>query len=204
MPKVDIDYSKSIIYKLCSNNPEIKEVYIGSTTNFTQRKNRHKVSCNSENCVKFNYPVYKYIRDNGGWDTWSMIMIKEYPCENKLKLLKKERKYIEKYGGSLNRQIPSRTKKEYAEDNKDHLRQYHSDYYEDNKDHILHNRQLYCEKNKEKIKNCLKSTLLKYKEKYKARKQIKCICECGKTYTKQCEARHRRSMKHLNFINNNK
>ena len=42
MPKVKADYSNTIIYKLCCNDPSITEIYIGHTTNFTQRKNRHK------------------------------------------------------------------------------------------------------------------------------------------------------------------
>jgi predicted GIY-YIG superfamily endonuclease len=42
MPKVPIDYSKGFIYKLCCLDVNIKEIYIGSSTNFKQRKRHHK------------------------------------------------------------------------------------------------------------------------------------------------------------------
>jgi predicted GIY-YIG superfamily endonuclease len=41
------DYAKTIIYKLINYDyPEL--VYVGSTTNFTKRKQKHKVSCLNE------------------------------------------------------------------------------------------------------------------------------------------------------------
>ena len=109
MPK-NIDYQKSLIYKIVCNDTKIKNIYIGSTTNFKQRKSAHKISCNSVNC---RY-VYKVIRDNGGWNNWSMILIDYTPCNTKLELLKIEREYIEKEDSDLllNKLIPTRTKLE--------------------------------------------------------------------------------------------
>ena len=57
-----VKYDESSIYKLCCKNPEIKEEYVGSTTNFTRRKTEHKGTCNNENGKKFNIPVYVFIR----------------------------------------------------------------------------------------------------------------------------------------------
>ena len=48
MPKKEIDYSKTIIYKIVCNDLNIKDCYIGSTTSFTKRKNRHKSNCNNK------------------------------------------------------------------------------------------------------------------------------------------------------------
>jgi len=45
MPRLPINYSKTSIYKLCCNDTSITECYIGHTTNFTKRKQRHKYSC---------------------------------------------------------------------------------------------------------------------------------------------------------------
>ena len=45
MPKLSIDYSNSIIYKLCCRDVNVKEIYVGSTTNFRARKNQHKSCC---------------------------------------------------------------------------------------------------------------------------------------------------------------
>lgn len=113
MPKKDINYSNTIIYKLCCKNPEIKDIYVGHTTDFRRRKWQHKSHCNNEHSEKYNFNVYKFIRDNGNWDNWDMIMIEEYPCENKLQAERKERQYIENLNANLNYVIPSRTKGEY-------------------------------------------------------------------------------------------
>jgi hypothetical protein len=36
MPKVDMDYLKTTIYKIVCNDVNVKELYVGSTTNFIQ------------------------------------------------------------------------------------------------------------------------------------------------------------------------
>jgi len=36
MPKTQMDYSHTIMYKICSKNALITETYIGHTTNFIQ------------------------------------------------------------------------------------------------------------------------------------------------------------------------
>ena len=51
MPKVEIDYSKTIIYKLCCKDINITDIYVGHTTNFIKRKNEHKSDCNNPNNV---------------------------------------------------------------------------------------------------------------------------------------------------------
>ena len=80
MPKVPIDYSKGFIYKLCCLDVSVKEIYIGSSTNFKQRKIKHKSDCNKEKTC--NRYVYKFIRDNGGWENWTMSIIEEFSCNN--------------------------------------------------------------------------------------------------------------------------
>ena len=49
MPRLPIDYSNAVIYKLSCKDKSITEIYIGSTTHFTNRKNQHKTSCNNSN-----------------------------------------------------------------------------------------------------------------------------------------------------------
>ena len=58
-----------------------------------------------------------------------MILIETMKCESKLDAEKKERDYIENLNSTLNQFIPSRTKKEWTEDNKDHVKQYKHDYH---------------------------------------------------------------------------
>ena len=111
-------YDKSIIYKICCKDLSIQDIYIGSTLNFRNRKHRHKQDCYYEKAKCYNYPIYKYIRDNGGWDNWEMILIKEVNCNSKLELHAEERKTIEKFGASLNSYLPNRNQKERYEINK--------------------------------------------------------------------------------------
>ena len=42
MPKKNIDYSKTIIYKIVCKDLAVKDVYVGSTTHFINRKYGHK------------------------------------------------------------------------------------------------------------------------------------------------------------------
>jgi hypothetical protein len=57
MPKENIDYSKTIIYKIVCKDVNIKDCYVGSTTNFTNRKGQHKnIAINDT--VKSHYYVY--------------------------------------------------------------------------------------------------------------------------------------------------
>jgi len=100
------DYSKSVIYQLECKNPEIKEVYVGSSTNYKKRFREHK------NTTK-DYYVYRFIRDNGGWDNWDMKVLEHYDCNNKTELLKRERYYYHKQNSKLNTCVPSRGEYEY-------------------------------------------------------------------------------------------
>ena len=66
------DYSKTIIYKLINYDyPEL--VYVGSTTNFTKRKQQHKSRCLNSNEKNYNLKVYVSIREYGVWENWNMI-----------------------------------------------------------------------------------------------------------------------------------
>ena len=109
-----VKYNESIIYKICCRDTEIKEIYIGSTTNFTRRKCEHKYLCNNPTSNKHHLKVYQFIRDHGSWENWDMVLVETVSCETKLELHKIERKYIEENNSTLNGCIPSRTDKEYT------------------------------------------------------------------------------------------
>ena len=64
-------YDKSIIYKLKHNEDyDDNNIYIGSTSNFKNRKYQHKNKCSNEKSKEYNYYVYQFIRANGNWDNW--------------------------------------------------------------------------------------------------------------------------------------
>jgi len=111
MSKTIIDYSNTIIYKITCNDPEVKEVYVGHTTNFVQRKLCHKQSCNNPKSPSHDCKVYKVIRDNGGWDNWNMSIIDFYNCSDQYEARKKEQEYFISLNATLNSIEPVPTSK---------------------------------------------------------------------------------------------
>ena len=91
MPKKIIDYSKTIIYKLVCNDLNIKDLYIGHTTNWIKRKQSHKERCTCPNSDRYHLKVYEIMRDNGSWENWSMIEIEKYPCNDQQEATKRKR-----------------------------------------------------------------------------------------------------------------
>ena len=164
------DYSNTIIYKICCNDTEIKEIYVGSTCNFINRRYQHKSKCHNENIKEYNFKIYQFIRANGGWENWNMIMVDEANLDNKLQKSKLEREWIEKLGASLNINIPGRTGAEWRETYKEQYKEYFKEYREINKEEI------------------------------QITKNQKFECECGGKYTLGSKARHFKTKKHLSKI----
>jgi hypothetical protein len=82
MPRLPIDYSKTIIYKIVCNDLSITGCYVGHTTDFTRRKYGHRFCCDDEKTKIYDFRVYSTIRENGGWNNWSMVEIEKYPCKD--------------------------------------------------------------------------------------------------------------------------
>ena len=97
MPKVEIDYSNTIIYKITCKDPNNKDVYVGHTTNFVQRKHAHKQSCINSDCK-----VYTVIRDSGGWTNWKMEIVSFFDCKNHYEARVKEQEYYTLLNATLN------------------------------------------------------------------------------------------------------
>jgi len=91
------NYKKAIIYKICKMVDDKELCYIGSTTNLNVRKNMHF----SQSFHK-NSKLYKSIRENGGFKTWIIEKIKDFPCETKIQLRMEEEKCINELGANLN------------------------------------------------------------------------------------------------------
>ena len=142
-------YENSVIYKLVKKDDYDNEnIYIGSTTNFRSRKNQHKLNSINPNRKEYNAGKYQYIREKDGFDSFVMIQIEPFPCNSKKELQSRERYWIETLQPKLNKSIPTRTKKEYNDANKEHQKLWKIKYREDNKELI----KKYRENNKEHIK----------------------------------------------------
>lgn len=103
------------IYKLVSSDVEIKECYVGSTKNLKVRKWAHKKDCTNENLKGYNYYVYQFIRQNGGWENWDMVLLETVSYNTKYELHSRERYWIEELQAKLNKIIPTRTIEEYQQ-----------------------------------------------------------------------------------------
>ena len=195
--------SKSgIIYKLCCNDTDITEEYVGSTKNFNRRKAEHKTNCNNEKYNKYGFYVYQFIRSNGGFNNWIMIQLESVNYETKRDLEAHERRWIELLKPRLNKNIPTRTKKEWGKDNKDKIQKQKKEYIKQNKDKIFDQKKEYIEKNKDKIQKQKKNFYEQNKDKIleQHKHKVKCIY-CDSEIRNTGLTRHNKTEKHIyNYI----
>jgi len=110
MPRLPINYENACIYEIVCKDVNITQRYIGSTTNLIKRRNSHKTCCNNEKCKQYNIYLYQFIRANGSFDNWDIVLIEQLiDCKDKENLQKRERFYIESLKAELNKCIPLRT-----------------------------------------------------------------------------------------------
>ena len=102
MPKTDIDYSNTIIYKITCKSPDVNEVYVGHTTNFVQRKFCHKQSCTNIKSPNHNCKLYQVIRQHNGWDNWNMEIVNFFNCKDSYEARQKEQEYFVLLKATLN------------------------------------------------------------------------------------------------------
>lgn len=188
MPRLPFDYSKCVMYKICCLNPEIKDEYIGHTTNFIKRKAQHKNDCNNNTKIS-HLKVYQFIRANGGWENWSMIELEKFSCNDFNEACSRERYWLETLKATLNSNVPNRSIKEWYEDNKEKnllikkeyrdnhkeiMEEYGKTYYKENKNIINEKAKIYYEINKSDISAKNKEYRKNNKEKEKIRHQKYC------------------------------
>ena len=183
MPKKN--YQNTIIYKIYCKDESITEIYIGHTTNFKHRKNAHISNCNNEKSKEYNLKLYIYIRNNGGFDNFNIIELEKYPCNNDKEALLREGYWVKELNSSLNIQLPSRTEKEWRQENKQIINENAKKYREENKQIIKEKRKIYREENKQIIKE-------------KGKEIIK--CECGCQIRKDSLLRHKKTKKHQKLM----
>ena len=158
MPRKAIDYSKTIIYKIVCNDLNVKDLYVGSTTDFVNRKNKHKSSCKLQ-----PFKIYQSIEEHGGWENWSMLEIEKFSCKDGNEARARERYWLVQLEATLNTILPIATHEEtevkrkeysvkYREEHVDEIKKYHAENYIKNKEKIDERNAKYREENKEKVK----------------------------------------------------
>ena len=189
MPKVPVDYSKTCIYKLVHfDDLNDENIYIGHTVNMVQRRHRHKNACNNPKDHEHNLPKYQFIRENGGWDNWEMILVEKYPCNSIDEAVARERYWKEQFKARLNTRVPGRTCAEWYQDNKERLKKKQKDYHYQNKEYRNENSIRKYHENKEEIKKYVRE---------------KITCECGSVICRDSMSKHRKSNKHQEWLKNN-
>lgn len=205
-------YQNSLIYKLVHKNDQDNEnIYVGSTTNFRGRKLQHKENSYYESSKAYNFKVYQFIRENGGWDEWEMVAVETYPCKSKRELEIRERFHIETLKSKLNTHIPTRTKKEHYQDNREKIIEQNKQHYQDNrekfseqkKQHYQDNREKRLEQKKQYYQDNREIKLEQQKqynqdnrEKISEKHKEKITCECGCISSIYHITRHRKTDKH--------
>jgi len=163
-----VNYNNAKIYALRSYQTE--DIYIGRTCeSLSVRMCKHK--CDWKNRDKRNYyTAFEILK----YDDCYIELLKQCPCENIEELKQIEGQFIRQYN-CVNKRIENRTRKQWREDNKEHLKQYK----EDRKEHYKNITMEWRKNNQDKIKV--------YKKK-------KTICEiCNKSVLRDNFARHRRT-----------
>jgi hypothetical protein len=157
MPKQPIDYSETFVYMLCCKDPTITDVYVGHTTNLTKRKAGHKNACNNPNIKDYNYFVYQFIRENGGWNNWELIVLETKSCIDKNDARRFEREWFEKKGATLNKQLPITDREEQNELKIKYYYEHHEEmcekakiYNQEHKEERREYKKKYDQKNKDK------------------------------------------------------
>ena len=92
---------KYTIYKIIDNNNN-EQFYIGSTKCFSRRKSHHKKNVTNKRGKRYWTKLYVYIRENGGWDNFTMEAIQISDYENKQEALRDEQNFIINLKPTLN------------------------------------------------------------------------------------------------------
>jgi hypothetical protein len=164
------DYSKSIIYKIACKDELVNFTYIGSTTCKYNRFAQHKSDCNNIKSPRYKLPMYEFIRNNGNWNNFVILLVEEFCCENKRQLEQREQYWKDLYVDNIEKQSSfkraflspeqkAELNKKYYQDNKEEIKKQKRDEYAKDKSY----KQKYYQENKTRI-------LLNAKEKYDAQK----------------------------------
>ena len=198
-------YQKGKIYTLRSH--QCDKYYIGSTClPLSKRLYKHKMHYSQYLNGKGNYISSYDILKN---DDCYVELLEDYPCERKEQLLKRE--------GELQRKYRHETVNLYIAGNKPNRKERDCRYYKNNKEKISQRQKKYREQNNEKIKKAQKAYRILKKESISAKqKQLyakkkddilrrqgeKVACTCGSIVRRDKLPRHKKSKKHINFLNN--
>jgi hypothetical protein len=216
------DYQKSKIYKIVCD--VTNSTYYGSTIQtLSRRMTSHRIPSNGCNTKHMIEPKIYLVEEYPCNNKEQLLQRERYYIENneccniKVPFRSKEeykeqrKEYREKNREIINEKLKEyyhankEQRKEYRKKNKDIIKEYYEKYREVNKEELKEYNKEYRKKNKEELKEYDKEYKEKNKEKINKRRRIKyqekITCECGTEVSRQNVTRHKRTIKHINYIN---
>ena len=208
-----VDY-KGKIYRLVCNNTG--QQYIGSTTqSLSQRLGGHKAAYKMflEGKRIKKLTSFSILSENN----FEIILIEDYPCENKNQLERRERHFIETIE-CVNKVKPAQTReellewhKQYTKEHAAELKEYNQQYRKEHQEELAKSKIEFYQEHKEEILKYQsdyyqehKEEKLKYSrdygQKHKEELAALTICECGGQYQHKHKARHLKSIKHTSYF----
>ena len=179
-------YNNGKIYTIrCHDDKDL--IYVGSTTQpLYKRFYEHK----RDSIVHNKRAIYSKMNEIGS-DRFYIELYELYSCNSKEELNKREGEII-RLIGTLNMDIAGRTKSEYYTDNKEKMNIKDRKYYNEHAEEIKQSKKEYRENlpDEEKIKRH-----------DRLREKITCICGC--MTARSDIAKHMKTKKHNDLMNNN-
>jgi hypothetical protein len=87
-------------------SPMSEGCYVGKTSQpLKGRMKTHKSDSVNENSPRYNYDLYKHIRETGGWENWAWDVIEERDMTRE-ESRSVEGRWVRLYEASLNKQMP--------------------------------------------------------------------------------------------------
>lgn len=184
MHRKQVDCRNGKIYKIISNNPDIKEVYYGSTIQtLCGRMRGHRSTYKRWLAGKSGGGAVCDLFEKYGVEQFHIELVELFPCEVEAQLYTKENEYIRgnecvnKHSAISTPAELKQWQKKYDQEHKDHRNKWEQDH----KEHLLAYRKKYQQEHKEEFSQII-------------------TCECGCEITKGCLPRHLKSKKHLSLM----
>ena len=194
--KINFETDKVYFYKAYIPLPEVKDIYIGITTD------TEKLMKDINNLVMWTGMVPRQVTKV--WDEmleiknkhgfgWKVKIIGVFEFKNLDEAIEQQHKYVKEFGATLNALE--------QEDRQTHDRQRAKQYRQEHKEQINERER----KRYNKEQNHQK--YLKYKESHREqireRGTTKCVCECGKEYNRWSKSSHQKTIFHQNWLKEN-
>ena len=86
-------------YKLCHSTDEKNECYIGTTPNINSCFSAHRCRYMDIKCQ--NIKLYRYIRENGGFEKWNIVILETKRCKTAYERYLRESELIKQHNALL-------------------------------------------------------------------------------------------------------